>query len=181
MEVIPRKHHLRSVVRDTLDVVAPSPRQLHGRLHSLGTCVHRQQFVVAEQLGGQLRVLSQRVIVECSGSERKSGSLLRQGGNYFGVRVTLVYGRVAAQEVEVALTLHVPYEHAFTSAQSYGQRVIVIGAVLYLSLVQLFRSDLRRLHTGGGTVRSVPPLTTQKTSKPLPNHAYSHSGNRVYS
>lgn len=73
------------------------------------TCVHGQDFVVAEQRGDELLVFSQHVVVEGSGGQRESGGLLVQRCHDFWVAVTLIYRAVRTQEVKIPTAFDVPH------------------------------------------------------------------------
>ena len=75
------------------------------------TCVHGEDFVVAEHLGDELLELSEHVIVEGARGKGEHACLVHERFDNTGVAVALVDRRVGAEEVIVAVTLHVPHEH----------------------------------------------------------------------
>ena len=75
------------------------------------TCVHGEDFVVAEHLGDELLELSEHVVVEGTRGKGEHACLVHECFDDTWVAVALVDRRVGAEEVIVAVTLHVPHEH----------------------------------------------------------------------
>ena len=59
------------------------------------------------------------VVVESAGGERDVLRLVGEGLEDLWVAVTLVHGRVCAEEVKVALAIHVPHKHARTTREHH--------------------------------------------------------------
>jgi hypothetical protein len=56
---------------DTLHLVCPLPGNLDGRLDCLGTSVHGQNHVIAENFPDFLSPLWEDIVMECAGGEGK--------------------------------------------------------------------------------------------------------------
>ena len=138
VEVTLAAYHLDLVVLYAFLHGTPAAGQLQSGLHAFSTGVHRQNAVIAEVVVHKLLILAQRVVVEGARGEAEHVGLVFQGLYNAGVAVALVHGRIGGEEVEIFLSLHVPHVDAFTLVQHHGQGVIVVGAVLFFQLHQLF-------------------------------------------
>ena len=77
----------------------------------------------------------QLIVMKCSGSKGKRSQLLNHGIFNPWMAVTLVDGRVGRQKIVVALSFHIPYKNTLTSGQHHGQRMVIVGTILF------FQSD----------------------------------------
>jgi len=144
VEVALAHHDLRLAVRDALLLVGPLAGQLEGGLDGLGTAVHGQDHVEAEQPGHVPLVLAEGVAVERAARQGQAPRLLGEGGDDLRVAVPLVDGGVGREKVVVAAALRVPDEHALSPGEDDRKGVIVVGAVLRLQRHGLLRRQARR-------------------------------------
>jgi hypothetical protein len=94
MEVLLHREDQRLVLRDALDLVTPLARNLDCRLDRFRACVHGQDHVEAEQLGGIFGEAREDIVVESSTAQGQPRRLLSQRLDELGVAVALVDGAV---------------------------------------------------------------------------------------
>ena len=133
---------------DTLLLIAPLARHLDRRLHRLGAGVHGQHAVIAEERTDRAGVLPEHAVVEGAAGERHARCLLLHHLHQTRVAVTLVHRAVGAEEIVVALALHVPHEHALATVQDHREGVVVVGTVVLLEFDGLLGAG-----AGGGVYR----------------------------
>ena len=90
------------VLGDALDQVAPLAAHLDRGLDGLGAGVHRQDHLLAGELGQVARERPELVVVERPAGQRQPAELLVGAGHQARVAVAEVEGGVARQAVEVA-------------------------------------------------------------------------------
>jgi hypothetical protein len=91
---------LGATLGDALDPVAPLAGELERGLDALGAGVHRQDHVLAGELGELGAERAELIVVEGAAGERHAVQLLRGGRDHVGVAVAEVEGRVAGEAVE---------------------------------------------------------------------------------
>lgn len=79
---------------DALDFVSPFAGDFDTCLDSLGAGVHGHHHIKAKVAGNELGKAREDIIVECTGAQSYSRSLVYQCRNQFGVAVALVHSRV---------------------------------------------------------------------------------------
>ena len=129
VEVALAADNLNLVVLDAFFHSAPAASQLQGRLYALGTRVHRQHTVVAEEVVHELLILTEGFAVEGTAGEAELVGLVFQCLDDAGVTVTLVDGRITGEEVEILLSLYVPHIDALALGEHHRQRMIVVSTV----------------------------------------------------
>ena len=129
MEVAVADDDQRLVLRNALDHVTPAAGQLQGGLHGFGAGVHRQQLVVAEELGGKFLVRAEAVVVEGAGGQAQILGLVSKGLHDLRMAMTLVDSGVCRQEIEIAFAVDIPYERTFAFGKDNGQWMIVMRTV----------------------------------------------------
>ena len=104
MEVALADDDLGLVLRDALDLVAPLPGRLDGRLDRLGAGVHGQDLVfagdLAQQLGKKWPSLS---LLKSPRGQGDAVGLLLEGLDDPGMTMPVIEGRVGAEHVHVSL------------------------------------------------------------------------------
>lgn len=99
MEVVLCAKHNSLVLGNALDLVSPFAGDLDAGLNSLGTSVHGQDHVEAEIACNKLGKAREDVIVESTGAQSDTRSLIHECSNQLGVAVTLVHCGVGGEEV----------------------------------------------------------------------------------
>ena len=117
------------VLRNAFDHVTPAAGQFQGGLHRFGAGVHRQQLVVAEELGGEFLVRAEAVVIEGAGGQAQILGLVGEGLDDLRVAVTLVHGRISREKIEIAFAVDIPYEGTFAFGEDNGQWMIVMRTV----------------------------------------------------
>lgn len=74
----------------------------------INTCVHGEDFIVSEEICNLLGVLAKHVRIECSGCVMDDFGLFLEGFQNLWVAMAEIVGRVAAEEVEISFSFHVP-------------------------------------------------------------------------
>ena len=100
--------------RKHLDIIAPATGQLAGSFAALDAGVHRQNPLVSEELGDELTIWAQHIIVEST----------RRKGQYLGLRfhrledlwmaMALIDSRIGGEEIVIFLAINVPNLHSLT-------------------------------------------------------------------
>ena len=129
VEVALHRHDRRLVLRDALDLVAPLAAHLDRGLDGLGAGVHRQDHVLAGELGERLRERPELVVVERAAGQRQPAELLAGDLDQARVAVPEVERGVAREAVEVALAVDVGHPRAVAGREHHGQRVVVVRGV----------------------------------------------------
>lgn len=114
---------------DALDLIAPLPRNLHRGFDRLRAGVHRQDHVVAEELGDILGEPRKDIVVECSRAEGQPLGLLRQGLDQLRMTMALIDGRIGGEEVQIPFPLRIPHRSATCPCKNHGQGMIVVSGV----------------------------------------------------
>jgi hypothetical protein len=117
-----------------LDPVAPLAGELERGLDALGAGVHRQDHVLAGQLGQLGAQRAELVVVERAAGQRDPLQLLDRRGDDVGVAVAEVQRRVAGEAVEVAASVHVGDPGTLGLGDHDGQRVVGVRAVVVLEV-----------------------------------------------
>ena len=114
---------------DALDVVAPAAADLDRGLDGLGAGVHRQDQVLAGELGEGLRERAELVVEERPAGQRQLVDLLVHAGQQARVAVAEVQGGVPGQAVEVTLPVDVGDPRALAGREHHRQRMVVVRGV----------------------------------------------------
>ena len=69
--------------------------------------------------------------------------------------MALVNGGIAAEAIEIATAIHIPYINAGPAGEDYGKGVVVMGAIFFLELQVLKRKIGGGCHGMGGYVRNL--------------------------
>lgn len=117
---------------NALDLVCPLAGNLDGRLGGLGTGVHGQHHVVAEDVADLFGPLGEDIVVEGARAQGQARGLVDESLDELGVAVALVDGAVGRQEVEVVAALGIPDIDALGLGEDDGKRVVVVGGVFVL-------------------------------------------------
>lgn len=139
MEVILCTQDDGFIFRNALDLVSPLAGDFDTCLDSLGAGVHRHDHVKAKVASNKLGKAGEDVIVESTGAQSYSRSLVYQCSNQFGVAVTLVHGRVGGEEVKVVTAFRVPDRSTLSPSKDNRKRVVVVGSIFLLGLNGLSR------------------------------------------
>lgn len=139
MEVILCTQDNGFIFRNALDLVSPFAGDFDTRLNSLGAGVHGHHHVKAKVAGNELGKARENIIVECTGAQSYSRSLVYQCSNQFGVAVTLVHSGVGGEEVKVVTTFGVPDRSTLSPGKDNRERVVVVGSIFMLNLDSLSR------------------------------------------
>ena len=129
MEIVPAGDDLGRVLGQAFRLIGPLPGGLDRRLDGLRPRVHGQDHVVARQdaeLPGQERPL---IVAEGARGERHPPGLIFQGLDDSRVAVSLVHGRIGAQEIQVLAAVEVPDPDALGLVDDDVQRMVVVRAV----------------------------------------------------
>ncbi len=132
MEVAVRDDDGRGIRLDALHPVAPRACHLDAGLDGLGAGVHRQDEVLAAEVGEGRREGAEAVVVVRAAGEGEAVELLLRGGEERRMPVAEVQGRVGREQIEVALALDVGHPRALAAGDDDRQRVVVVGDVLVL-------------------------------------------------
>lgn len=98
-KVVFRKNDARLAVRNSLDVVAPSPGEFNGRFSAFNARIHGQDSVVSKVLGDKGGIFAEGIIVKGPAGEGEFLGLIDQGLDDFGMAMTLIHGRVRRKEL----------------------------------------------------------------------------------
>lgn len=132
MEVVLHAQNNSLVLRNAFDFVAPFPGNLDTSFHSLSARVHGQDHVEAEELCDKFRKLGEYIVVESTGAQRESRSLVNQHLDQLRMAVALVHGRVGGEEIEIGASLGVPDSSTSSAGKDDRKRVVVVGSILML-------------------------------------------------
>lgn len=139
MEVVLCTQDDSFVFRNSLDLVSPFTGNLDTGLNGLGASVHGHHHVKAKVAGNKLGKAGEDVIVECTGAQSYSRSLVYQCSNQFGVAMALVHSGVGGEEVKVVTTFGVPDRSTLSPGKDNRKRVVVMGSIFLLGLNSLGR------------------------------------------
>ena len=114
---------------DLLDLDAPFAAHLDGGLDGLGTGVHREDHVLAGELGQLAGKLPEPVVEERAARQRQGGELLLRARHQPRVGVAEVERRVPGEAVEVLPSLDIPHPGTLAAVEHDLERVIVVGGV----------------------------------------------------
>eukprot|EP00906_Rhabdomonas_costata_P033313 RCo046943 len=145
VKVVLRHHNAGLIFWHFLDIVPPSTSKLESGLTRFRSGVHRENLVVAQQLGDVLFELPQNVVVESTTGQGANVCLLLQSINNFGVAMTLVNSRVGTQKVVVLVALAVPNLAALGLGDHNWKGMIVVAAVLRFELHEALRHSSQPL------------------------------------
>lgn len=115
------------VVWDALRTVGPSSHQFASGLVGLTATVHRDEFVIAQQVSNVGAELSQLRVVKGARGKCDLSGLVDKGAQDFGVDVTLVASAVSGKTIDVARTFTVPHVNALATLESHGHRRVVLA------------------------------------------------------
>lgn len=97
MEVLSDAHDNGLILGNALDLVRPLSGDLNCCLDRLGTSVHWQNHVEAEELGDKFGKAREDIVVESSRTQGQSRSLFCQSLDKLGVAMPLVNGTVCGE------------------------------------------------------------------------------------
>lgn len=89
------------------------------------TCIHWQNFIIAKHVGDILRIGSQHIIIERSGSQAELRCLGGECSYDLGMAVALVYSTVCTEEVKVPVAPHIPHIDAWEEGEKTDGHVRV--------------------------------------------------------
>src|SRR4051812_7922575 len=101
MEVLLAHYDLSLVFGYALYFISPPACQFQPRFYCLYTRIHRQHFIVPEQLCDILLIFTQHIIMKRARREREALSLFYERLYYPRMAMALVDRRIARQEVVV--------------------------------------------------------------------------------
>ena len=116
-------------LRDALHPVAPLPGHLHRSLDGLGARVHRQDHVLAGQVGEGLDERAKLVVEEGAARQGEPAQLFSGTRDQTWVTVTEVQRGVSGQAVEVPVSLDIRDPGSLPVAEDDGQRVVVVRGI----------------------------------------------------
>ena len=79
MEILATNHDLRTFRGNPFPTISPPTAKLQGRLYRLGSRIHRQKFVIAEEFASKFHVFTKYISMKGTRHERKPLRLLHQG------------------------------------------------------------------------------------------------------
>ncbi len=102
-----------------LHVISPATSQLASGLSALNSSVHRQNPLIAEELGDKLAIGTKNVVMECTRRESEQLALSPHGVEDLRVAVALVDRRICRQEIVVLLAIDIPNLASFALCQNH--------------------------------------------------------------
>lgn len=151
MEVVSHAEYMGLALWDPLDLVCPLSRDLDSCLNGLGTSVHGQHHIIAEEVADLCGPYGEHIIVKGSRAQREATSLLSQGFDQLRVTVALVDGAVGREEIEIVLALWIPDVDSLGAGKDNGNGVVIVGSILVLRRDGGFgRGGMEPGRSGGG-------------------------------
>src|SRR5690606_29051615 len=112
--------------------ITPLARQLHRRLHSFSTTVHKETLLVAEHLTDILLGRTKLIIVKGPRGQGQFLCLIDQRIDDTWMAVTLVNCAISRKKIVITFPCEVPHENPFATGKDHGQGMIIMSAILVL-------------------------------------------------